>query len=271
MAGAISGYASSLALQLGSASGPRGKARVVELILRGRRERAEGAPPLAVPMRELGGQDLWARPGTSDLRNACYYYRDALHLPPPEVAGGDLRAILELGTNMGAALTALAVRYPAARVLGVEPDPGNAAVARKNLARFGERAALVEAGVWDADAELVVDTSSPHGAHGFSVRVREAGDPPTVPGVAARSIDSLLDERFSEHGVDYAHVSIEGTEPRVLAAGGSWAERIRSLRIEAHPALGYPAGECVAQLQALGYRAWPDPRFPDKWVLAVRA
>jgi len=271
MAGGISGYASSLALQLGSAAGMRGKSRVLKLVGRSRTQSARNgdSPALAIPMRELGGEDLWVRPGTSDLRNACYYYRDSLHLPPPEVAGSELRAILELGTNMGAALTALAIRYPGATVVGVEPDPGNATVARRNLERFGGRARLVEAGVWDVDADLVVDTSSPHGAHGFSVRVRSPSDPAEMAGVAALSIDSLLEESFPQ-GVDYAHISIEGTEPRVLAAGAGWAPRVRSLRIEAHPAFSYPASECVSQLEALGYRAWPDPRFPDKWVLAVR-
>ncbi len=222
-------------------------------------------------MRELGGDRLWVRPGSSDLRNACYYYRDDLELPPPEVAAEPLKAIVELGTNMGAALTALAARYPEARVLGVEPDAANAAVARRNLERFGARATFVEAGVWDADAELVVDTTSPHGSHGFSVRAREAGDPPELESVPARSIASLLDEHFPGEVVDYMHVSIEGTEPRVFAAGAAaWAPRVRSLRVEAHPYLGYTAADCVAQFEALGFRSWPEPLFPDKWVFAVR-
>src|SRR3954453_5391221 len=148
----------------------RGKSRVLKLVGRSRTQSARNgdSPALAIPMRELGGEDLWVRPGASGLRHACYYYRDSLHLPPPEVAGSELRAILELGTNMGAALTALAIRYPGATVVGVEPDPGNATVARRNLERFGGRARLVEARAWGADAALVGATSPPPGAPGFT-------------------------------------------------------------------------------------------------------
>ena len=66
------------------------------------------------------------------------------------------------------------------------------------------------------------------------------------------------------------HMSIEGTEPRVLSAGGEWPARVRSLRLEAHPELDYPTASCIGDLEALGYRAWPDSRLPQKWVYAVR-
>ena len=72
--------------------------------------------------------------------------------------------------------------------------------------------------------------------------------------------------------IDYLHVTIEGTEPRVFAAGGDWRSRVRSLRVELHPYFGYGAAECIAQLEALGYRAWlaPAPAPAGKWVFAVK-
>ncbi len=222
-------------------------------------------------MKALGGRELYVRPGTSDLRNAGYYYRGDLFLPPPEVAGGDLQRIVELGSNMGAALTALAVRYPNATLVGVEPDPGNAALAARNVAAFGDRCKVVEAGIWDADADLVVDRDTRYGEHGFTVRPRNDEDPPGLPGIRALSIDSVLGQHLpGDEQVDYMHMTIEGTEPRVLAGGGGWPGRVRSLRVEAHPELDYPAAACIADLEALGYRAWPDSRLPEKWIYAVR-
>jgi FkbM family methyltransferase len=221
-------------------------------------------------MKGLGGDPIFVRPGTSDLDNAADYLDLGIHFPPPEIASQDLRRIAELGSNMGAALTGLAVAYPRAELLGVEPDPGNLAVAGANLARFGDRARLIRAGIWDEDCALVIQPDE-RNEHGLVVRPatdREADDEGLVP---ARTIDSVLAERWPDDGpIDYLHVSIEGSERRAFAAQGSWPSRVRSLRVELHPYFGYEAQECIGQLEAHGYRAWRAPSPPDKWIFAVR-
>jgi FkbM family methyltransferase len=265
-------YGRSLRLQLRAANGIAGAIQVFRVLLakRLRRGGADPQAPVGVPMKALAGERLFVRPGTSDLRNASYYYGDHLYLPPPSIAGQPLRQICELGSNMGAALTALAVRYPQARILGVEPDPGNAALAARNVARFGDRCKVEQAGIWDSDVELIVDRASSYGEHGFRVRPRAASDPATTAGIRALKIDSALALHLPSGEIDYMHITIEGTEPRVFAAGGDWAARVRSLRVEAHPELGYPADACIADLEALGYSAWPDERLPEKWIYATR-
>jgi len=62
----------------------------------------------------------------------------ANHLPPDDIGSPEPR-IVELGTNIGAGLAGLAARYPAATLLGVEPDRQNAALPRWSFADFGER------------------------------------------------------------------------------------------------------------------------------------
>lgn len=264
-------YWRSLRIQLRAASGFGGALRVLRVVLAKRLRGGHGPlEPIGVPMKALGGAELYVRPGASDLRNASYYYGDRLYLPPAAIAEEPLRQICELGSNMGAALTALAVHYPQARLLGAEPDPGNAALAARNVSRFGDRCRVEQAGIWDDDVELVVDRDSSYGEHGFKVRPRAASDPTTTAGIRALKIDSLLALHLPAGEIDYMHITIEGTEPRVFAAGGDWVARVRSLRVEAHPELGYPAAACIADLEALGYRAWPDERLPEKWIYAVR-
>lgn len=254
---------------LRASAGPSGAVAVARCLLAGR-VGLSVPPRIEVPMRALGGERLVVRPRTSDLYNASWYYLDSIHLPPPEVRGEGIRQICELGSNIGAALTALAFEYPSARLLGVEPDSGNAAVARENLARFGERCQVAETGVWDSDAELVIDRSSDHGAHGFTVRERAPEDPADAAGLKARTIDSILSEFMPEGEIDYMHISIEGTEPRVLDAGGEWARRTRSIRMELHPYSGFTGERAIAQLDALGFEARPVPELPEKWVYALR-
>jgi FkbM family methyltransferase len=253
-----------------AAAGPRGLAGVGRVLLADRAPGLRRDEIVAVPMRGLGGRPLMVRPRTSDLYNAAWYYLDDLHLPPPGIRDEPLERICELGSNIGAALTALALNYPRARLVGAEPDAGNAAVARRNVARFGDRCEIVEAGIWDRDSELVVERSSEHGEHGFTVRERDASDPADTPSISALSIDHLLAQHMPEAQVDYMHVSIEGAEPRVLAAGGDWPARTRSMTIELHPYAGFAAEDCIPALRRLGFEAWVHPKLPEKWVYAVR-
>lgn len=228
----------------------------------------EGAP-IAVPMKELGGRALYIRPATSDLQNATEFYTYGLHLPVPEADIENPRQIVELGCNIGVALTALAARFPNATVLGVEPDPTNVALARRNTAQFGDRCIVVESAIWDSPTKLVVDRSSAKGSYAVSVRPQEDSDPPDLPVTEALDVDSLLATHMPNGKIDHMVINIEGTEPRVFARGGDWPSRVRSLMVESHPEFGYPTADCISQLEQLGFRAWSYEPFP-KFVAAVR-
>jgi len=200
-------------------------------------------------LRPLGGKVLHVRPGTSDTAVIGHnYLKD--HAP---FSGRDLRQICELGANIGAALAGYAVRHPKARLLGVEADPGNAALARRNLSQFGDRCRLVNAAVWDHETELVI------GGEREDLRfVREPGE--SLSGgaarVPARTIDSLLDEQMPEGPIDFMQMSIEGSEERVLAGESGGLERVRSIRVETHPDVGFTSAACLRALDRLGFDAW---------------
>lgn len=220
---------------------------------------------MPIAMRACGGGELYVRPGSSDLLNAIAYYSEGSELPPPGVESP--RTVVELGANCGVSLTALAFNFPEARLLGAEADAGNAAAAQHNLARFGERATIVQAAIWDESAELVVDTSAQAGEHGFLVRPAESGDPASFERLRGMTIDDLLDHHLpGDEPIDYLHVSIEGSEPRVFAAGGRWVSRVRSLRVELHPYFGFDAERCIELLEDLGFRAHEADRPPETWV-----
>jgi hypothetical protein len=263
--------ASLLRMIVGAAAGPRGVSRAIRVVAVRRSRTPDPLAPVEVPMRALDGQALWVRPGSSDLVNAASYYSTGAYLPPDEVDLTGSSTICELGTNIGAALTALGVQNPQAKLIGVEAEEGNAAVARSNLARFGERATLVERAIWSAETDLVVDRGSEHGEHGFLVRPRQPEDAPGQAALAATTIDQLVESELADGQViDYMHVSIEGSEPEALKVARGWPERVRSLRVELHPYFGFGEDECISHLQDLGYTAWLAPHPPDKWIFAVR-
>ena len=175
-------------------------------------------------------------------------------MPPPPVEGEDLQVICELGANVGASAVALAATYPNAFVLGAEPDPDNAELARRNVAGFGDRCKIVEVALWNEPGFLTLEGPATDALVARPAVDATAGGPVRVEAI---TLDQLLDRHLPDREIDYMHVCIEGAEPRVLGAGGAWPSRVRSLRVELYPHFG--GEECVAALERLGYRAWFEP------------
>lgn len=253
---------------LGAAEGARAKLGVLRVLAAGRLSKGPQAS-VAVVFRGMGGTPLHLRPGTTDLINATAYLARRIYDPPPEVT--ELRRVVELGSNMGAGLAALAAQNPEAELVGVEPDPRNIEAARRNLTPFGNRVRTIHAAAWPRDRMLAVAPDESAGAHGLTVQESTDDDGSGPPPLRGRTIDSLLAEAFPDGEiVDYMHVTIEGSERAVFAAGGDWPLRVRSLRVEVHPYFDYLTEECIGQLEELGFTARPVISPPDKWVFAVR-
>lgn len=258
---------------LSSARGLAGWLAVIRLKALGIARRSErggkNAEPVGVPMRELGGSELWVRPATTDMIMATLDYRHGLHLPPAEASGRPMKRIVELGVNAGGALAGLAYRYPEAKLLGAEPDARNVALAERNVAAFGPRARIVQAAIWDADTDLAIQ-----GSDAFGLTVTSLGKDGAAPAgasvVGAMTIDSLLAAHAPGDDIDFMLMTIEGAEPRVLGAGGDWVRRVRSIRVELHEPIGYLAEDCLAQLRGLGFEARAIPELQGGWALGVR-
>jgi FkbM family methyltransferase len=166
------------------------------------------------------------------------------------------------GANIGLLLADLGDRFPAARLLGVEPDPGNAAVARRYLERFGDRCELVEAAVAEQDGTLTMSWG--HGAWGLQ-RDRDALTEEGVQQVPAREADALLAAHGGEHPIDYLLVNIEGAWLDLLRAG-RWTRRVRSITIEVQDHYA----DVVPMLESLGFRARLEPLRWGAFAVGVR-
>jgi FkbM family methyltransferase len=230
---------------------------------------ARGRGPLgtvALGLKPLGGGSLHVRPGGSDVAVLVEDLLYGFHEPPAELAERPLATIVELGTNIGVGLAALAVRYPAATLVGVEADPDSAAVARLNLAQFGERVRLVEAAVWDAEGRLVIDRSEGR-ASGFTVRLAgpgEAGD------LTAITVDQVLERIGPGAGADYLYMDVEGAQRRLLGGDAPWAERVGAIKVSAHHGTDYSEQDCARDLERLGFKTRVIELDPTGWTVGVR-
>jgi FkbM family methyltransferase len=208
-------------------------------------------PAVGLRMRELGGERLYLRPGTPDMSTIILDYVMGNHLPPPGVVDQDLRQVCELGSQVGTGVAGLAARFPRARVLGVEPDPENFALACRNVEPFAGRCRMVHAAIWDRPTGMIVEGEW---ESGYKVRPTRRGDS-SRRRVHGMTIDELLDEHMPEGEIDYLVMTLEGGERRVLQAGGRWPSRVRALRTKFYPRAGFDWDEVVGLLDELGFDA----------------
>jgi FkbM family methyltransferase len=208
-------------------------------------------------IRALGGREVVVRPGTSDPATVWGAYARRYHLPPPEI--GSPRTIWDLGANIGLTMAHFLYLYPEAKVLGVELDGGNLALARRNVAEWADRCELIHAAVWPTDGEVQYRGWG-SGTSNFQVT---GGDGVPVPAV---SLNTLM--AAGDGPVDYLKIDIEGAERPVLREHTDWASEVRSLKVELHG--GYSAAECEADLRKLGFRTRVDAHYAA-CVIGVRS
>lgn len=214
----------------------------------------------AIRVRSLGGSTVFFRASIADVFTFKAAFLKRFHLPPVELPPDAV--ILDLGSNIGLTVAHLAHTFPLARVIGVEMDAANFALARENTASFGERVTLLHAAVWTTDGTINYGGDR---SDGFQVAGPEDGAGTLLTSPALR-VDTILD-RNGIDVADYVKMDIEGAEEAILESSPAWLDRVRSLKVEVHP----PATiESISGLlRARGFRCWTDPHH---WncVCAVR-
>jgi len=245
---------------VGRVTGLPSKAAMARLVIAEALQAERDRPPAhtAVPIRvkTMDRRAVWLRPRSRD-RFAFEFLFDGYHLPPPELTGR-VGQIAVFGANIGLLLGNLADRYRRARLLGVEPDRDNAALARRNLAYLGARVTLAEAAVWhraepltlnwerDAWGQIVVHSAEIGGGGVGLVNAVKAGE----RRVDAIDAGMLLDEWGHQKPIDYLLVNIESAWYEMLKHG-EWTRNVRCIKIEIQDHYD----EAVPLPEALGYHA----------------
>lgn len=197
--------------------------------------------------RALRGREVLLRRGTSDAGVALQTFVYRLHVPPD--ARESPHVVWDLGSNIGLTVAHFACLYPRARVVGVEPDPENAALARRNIQPWSDRCTIIESAVWHEDGEVPFEL---HPRAEFAARIVEASE----HRVRACSLTTLLRDEVS---VDLLKVDIEGAEREVLRHNTGWAAKVRRIIVEVHEP--YTVEECREDLRRLAFVVAVNPEF----------
>ena len=182
------------------------------------------------------GEDIHVRPGTSDLEVVRQVWRDRQYAIPYKVqtdrlrryeadilARGKIPVIIDAGANIGPAALWFEREFPRARIVAVEPDPANAAMARKNCAGR-ERITLVEAAIGGEPGFVSVDSE----AEAYAVTTARADS-----GCRVVTIDECV--AMVENGELFAvKADIEGFEEDLFAANTGWLDSVKLVYIEPH-------------------------------------
>lgn len=163
-----------------------------------------------------------------------------IYLPPDDI---ECKIIIDLGCFTGITTAAYSSKYPDAEVFGYEIDTDNynTAMARSysGLVRVFNKA------VWTHEGTVEYNLWGPETHHIVGVH-SNAGN------VARRSVEcTTLDQiTFQYDAIDFIKFDIEGAEHSILALGGDWVEKTRSIFLEIHD---YTNDNIRAALQRLGF------------------
>ncbi len=168
------------------------------------------------------------RPGTTDLAVFEEVFFDRAYPLP----SWDVRTVVDCGANAGFVTLWFLRAYPGARVVAIEPDPENWALARKNLEPYGDRVTLLRAAVWPASQHLALIRDRHAGAFD-SVRVAAIDGAAPDDTVEALTIPDVM-RRAGMSTVDLLKIDIEGAEGPLLRGDTSFLDATRTLMIELH-------------------------------------
>jgi FkbM family methyltransferase len=140
------------------------------------------------------------------------------------------RVIFDLGANVGYSSAYFLSCFPSAKVLAVEPDPGNFEMCGTNLAPYGDRVALICGAAWSSRTMLKLSPGTFGDGREWATRVVTGdGD------VEGWDIPSLMRmARVSQ--IDLLKVDIEGGELELFSGNTNWLKSVRNICIELHSA-----------------------------------
>ena len=204
----------------------------------------------------LGEWDVRLRRRSSDFRVfrqivLLRQYEPVVRLLRLSDVNTPVRTIVDAGANIGLASIHLAKAFPAARVIAVEPDPDNHAVALANIRDCGaDNLTALRLALWSEDVPLDVSGDYRDGRE-WSRRVVEAS---TAGGTVREvSMPTFLTEHDID-SIDLLKLDIEGAEAAVFGQPSvvdSWLPRVRCLAVEIHEQHGYDS--ILPQLRRHGF------------------
>lgn len=185
-------------------------------------------------------QRFWLRPSRSDhsIFWQCWVKRqyDFSHLPQSQTLletarsslnAGNVPVVIDAGANIGLATRWFCRQFPFASIIAIEPDEDNVRVLRQNVANFGDRVSVMQAGIASQPGWCMV-TGEDRGSAGLQTERCEAGTPGNVPLV---TVDDALATVPAAHAW-IVKLDIEGAQRELFSSDTGWIDRTDLIILE---------------------------------------
>ncbi len=203
------------------------------------------SPELLTLTTELARHPLLCRPGTSDGNVFHQVFVEREYACLDDLTGVGL--ILDCGGNVGYSAAYLLSRFPAGRLVSIEPDPGNFEMLRANLAPYGGTVQLLRSAVWSHPCGLVLSDAPYRDGMDWTRQVRECR-PGERPDLRAVDIATVL-RQFPGERISILKMDIEGAEGIVFRSNyENWIDLVDNIVIELHDDSVF--GNCTAVFDA---------------------
>jgi FkbM family methyltransferase len=156
-------------------------------------------------------------------------YRDVLIFRSksydPAIPNFSPKTIVNAGAHIGMASILFALKYPAARIVAIEPEPSNFAALVRNTAT-SKTITPIQAALWRENGEVTLGASKAHPKGAF--QIIENGR----QRVRAMTMDAVMRETGIQ-SIDLLKVDIEGAEIEVFESC-PWIRNVLVIAIELH-------------------------------------
>jgi FkbM family methyltransferase len=151
--------------------------------------------------------------------------------------------ILDAGANIGLSAIYFAVKYPSAKVIALEPEPGNFEMLKRNVSAYNN-IFPINAALWPTTTRLHIISYGK--MDNFQVASNEALERDEflkhkmklLKGAILFSCDTLTVEdlliRFNIERIGIFKIDIEGSEKELFENAGAWIDRADLLVVELH-------------------------------------
>jgi FkbM family methyltransferase len=170
-------------------------------------------------------QKILLRLGTTDVAAFEHVFIDDEYgfslARPPSI-------IVDAGANVGMSAAYFSLRYPAATIVAIEPEPSNFDMLRRNAKLFPQ-IVPINAALWSHEGVVRLQDG---GTGHWGMRV---ADPEVSSDALTRSttIPALLKKLGIDH-VDLLKIDVEGAECEIFEDASTWINRVDVICAELH-------------------------------------
>lgn len=188
----------------------------------------------AIHVRGINGA-LYVRLGTTDFIVVDEVFMNGEYAQLLASDLGEIKQVLDLGANVGFSIRLWQERFRDARIVAVEPDPGNVEVCRRNVAAgpAPNLVTVIQACVAGTARHVALDRS--RGEYAFSMTdLASDGNQQGDAIVEAVTVPQVLRDGSVLGPIDLLKCDIEGAEKEVFAQCRDWIGRVNYMVVELH-------------------------------------